>query len=576
MALDRSPFHFEGRMYSFEDAMAKFVLTYADSVWPSDLKASDALDLAISGTVGEVKGTLVKEESLTLRGVPAKSALIAVDDNTVVEGQFLSVKPRVYQLLVLHRKGTQPPFEQQFFDSFTIPTPVAAASSTPSSRATQDSKPGGSVPAVATSHGGGQGDSNPGVYRVGGDVTAPKATYAPDPVYSEEARQAKYEGTVVLWMIVSAEGLPQDIKVQRSLGMGLDEEAIKAVTQWRFEPATKDGKPVPVMINVEVNFRLPPSPGSNGVNSASQATGQEGAQDYQAAKKEYEKAAAAGDATAMRNLGALYYYGYGVPQNYEEARKWFEKAAANGNAAAMRTLGGLYHKGEGVPQDYEKAKEWSERAAAAGDAVAMKNLGYLYYKGEGVPQDYNQAKEWFEKAAAAGNDNAMIELAGMYYQGKGVPRSYQKSKEWLEKSAAAGNQYAQLHLREMLAAATAKPERANGISMHMLPKRVADIGGTQWGLTVAKDNLSTTESEPPVLQTTEQFLSFVRKQDALVQDNGVWIVVTDPDAYSSSEKTLLEDIKSLCQKEKIPLFICRAKDLPNGWKRCDLLAIHEN
>lgn len=99
-------------------------------------------------------------------------------------------------------------------------------------------------------------DQAPRAYRVGGGVTAPKLINAPDPVYSKEARKARYEGTVVLWMIVSTEGLPQDIKVQRALGMGLDEEAIRAVKQWRFEPATKDGKPVPVMINVEVNFRL--------------------------------------------------------------------------------------------------------------------------------------------------------------------------------------------------------------------------------------------------------------------------------------------------------------------------------
>jgi TonB family protein len=97
---------------------------------------------------------------------------------------------------------------------------------------------------------------NTGAYRVGGSITAPKPTYAPDPEYSEEARKAKYQGTCVLWLVVDADGLPQKIKVQRALGMGLDEEAIKAVQRWRFQPATKDGQPVPVMINVEVNFRL--------------------------------------------------------------------------------------------------------------------------------------------------------------------------------------------------------------------------------------------------------------------------------------------------------------------------------
>ena len=111
----------------------------------------------------------------------------------------------------------------------------------------------GTGPGVGPGHGGGYGG---GAYRVGGGVSAPKVLYDPDPEYSEEARKAKYQGTVVLWLVVSSEGKPQQIRVQRALGMGLDEKAIEAVRQWRFEPAKKDGQPVPVMINVEVNFRL--------------------------------------------------------------------------------------------------------------------------------------------------------------------------------------------------------------------------------------------------------------------------------------------------------------------------------
>jgi len=95
-----------------------------------------------------------------------------------------------------------------------------------------------------------------GVFRVGGGVSAPRAIDTPDPEYSEEARKAKYQGTVILWLVVSPECKPQQIRVQRSLCMGLDEKAIEAVRNWRFEPAKKDGQPVPVMINVEVNFRL--------------------------------------------------------------------------------------------------------------------------------------------------------------------------------------------------------------------------------------------------------------------------------------------------------------------------------
>jgi len=111
----------------------------------------------------------------------------------------------------------------------------------------------GEGPGFGPGHGGGTGG---GAFRVGGGVSAPKAIYSPDPEYSEEARKAKFQGTCVLWLVVSPDGRPRDIRVQRTLGLGLDEKAIEAVKTWRFEPATLNGKAVPVMINVEVSFRL--------------------------------------------------------------------------------------------------------------------------------------------------------------------------------------------------------------------------------------------------------------------------------------------------------------------------------
>jgi protein TonB len=111
----------------------------------------------------------------------------------------------------------------------------------------------GTGPGVGPGHGGGIGG---GVFRVGGGVSPPRALDTPDPEYSEEARKAKYQGTCVLWLIVGPDGKPRDIKVARALGMGLDQKAIEAVRNWKFEPAMKDGKPVAVQINVEVNFRL--------------------------------------------------------------------------------------------------------------------------------------------------------------------------------------------------------------------------------------------------------------------------------------------------------------------------------
>jgi TonB family protein len=95
-----------------------------------------------------------------------------------------------------------------------------------------------------------------GVYRVGHGVSAPRGTYMPDPEFSEQARQAGYDGICVLELVVDAEGMPRDIKVTHPVGMGLDEKAREAVRQWRFKPGMKDGEPVAVRINVETNFHL--------------------------------------------------------------------------------------------------------------------------------------------------------------------------------------------------------------------------------------------------------------------------------------------------------------------------------
>ena len=111
----------------------------------------------------------------------------------------------------------------------------------------------GKGPGFGPGEGGGFGG---GVFRVGGGVTAPVPLFRPEPEYSEEARKAKYQGTVVLYVEVDTSGHPRNLKVMRSLGLGLDEKAIEAVEKWKFRPGYKDGKPVTVAATVEVNFRL--------------------------------------------------------------------------------------------------------------------------------------------------------------------------------------------------------------------------------------------------------------------------------------------------------------------------------
>ena len=118
-------------------------------------------------------------------------------------------------------------------------------------------KGGGIGPGTGDGYGPGSGGGiGGGVYRIGGDVSAPSLINKVEPEYSEEARKAKYSGTVLLSIVVDEQGMPRNVHVIRPLGLGLDEKAIEAVMKWRFRPGMKGGHPVATQAQVEVNFRL--------------------------------------------------------------------------------------------------------------------------------------------------------------------------------------------------------------------------------------------------------------------------------------------------------------------------------
>jgi len=95
------------------------------------------------------------------------------------------------------------------------------------------------------------------VYKVKpGEVSAPRVVYQVDPQFSEESRKAKYQGTMTLSLIVDKLGAVQNLEITSPLGMGLDEKGVEALRQWKFEPAMEAGEPVPVQIEIEVEFRL--------------------------------------------------------------------------------------------------------------------------------------------------------------------------------------------------------------------------------------------------------------------------------------------------------------------------------
>jgi TonB family protein len=97
-----------------------------------------------------------------------------------------------------------------------------------------------------------------GPYRPGtGGVGYPSCLYCPDPQYSDDARKAKFEGSVALQAIIQADGHATNIQVVKGAGLGLDEKAVEAVRSWRFKPAVgPNGTSVPTIAPVEVDFHL--------------------------------------------------------------------------------------------------------------------------------------------------------------------------------------------------------------------------------------------------------------------------------------------------------------------------------
>jgi len=133
-----------------------------------------------------------------------------------------------------------------------IPTPETRHSPPPA--APQDAKP---APAEE------QANVNypylpppPGVYRIGNGVSAPSVVEKVTPPYSDEGRASGLAGTVKLSVVVGKDGSATDVRVFQQVGLGLDERAVEAVRKWKFKPGFKDGNPVPVIANIDVNFRL--------------------------------------------------------------------------------------------------------------------------------------------------------------------------------------------------------------------------------------------------------------------------------------------------------------------------------
>jgi periplasmic protein TonB len=216
---------------------------------PSEIVLPPSKDISGGGGGGGDKSKLDaskgKPPKFDLKQIVPPTAVIKNDDPKLKIEQTLAVPPEI----------KLPTSQTQVGDPLSNVLIASNGTGVSSGIGTGSSGGIGSGSGRGLGPGSGAGTGG-GVFRVGGGVSAPRTIYAPDPEYSEEARKAKYQGVVVLHLIVGPDGRTRDIRALRTLGMGLDEKAIEAVRAWRFEPAKKDGQAVSVAINVEVNFNL--------------------------------------------------------------------------------------------------------------------------------------------------------------------------------------------------------------------------------------------------------------------------------------------------------------------------------
>jgi hypothetical protein len=151
----------------------------------------------------------------------------------------------------------------------------------------------------------------------------------------------------------------------------------------------------------------------------------------------HRKAAEAGDAAGMNNLGVMYAIGKGVAKNDAEALRWFRKAVEGGQG--MTNLGNMYSAGRGVAKDDVEAAHLYRKAAETGDPGGMNNFGNMLAAGRGLKKDDAEAVRWYRRAADAGDVHGMANVGLMYENGRGVPRNEAEALRWYRRAVDAGN-----------------------------------------------------------------------------------------------------------------------------------------
>ena len=168
--------------------------------------------------------------------------------------------------------------------------------------------------------------------------------------------------------------------------------------------------------------------------------------DYSQWLEEYRGRAEEGDPVAQSTLGALYYFGDGVPKDFGEALRWFRLAAAQGVAYAQTSLGYMHERGYAVDIDLVGAAEWYRLAAAQGWTSAQYRLARLLQSGDGVERNHAAAARLFRLAAVNDVPGAQVRLGRMYRDAIGVGEYPAEAAKWFFLAAQQGDGWGQANL----------------------------------------------------------------------------------------------------------------------------------
>ncbi len=257
------------------------------------------------------------------------------------------------------------------------------------------------------------------------------------PVYPTDAQQAGVQGTVVLETVIDEHGVPTQIRVISPAGYGLDESAVDAVSKWRYQPTTVDGKPVSVLTNITVNFSLTNSEFNQKLEKQRTTfnIALRGVQEKKITKATLDSL----NSLVSQNFGpALYLYGKllqgGVAVSADPQRGFMliQEAAGKQYGPAQYEVAIAYLKGDLLASDPAKGIELMRSAAKLSSQGAQLFLGIAYEEGQGVPVDLERSKENFRLCAAAGQAQCQYRLGKSLLEHPDRPdRDYAQAIAWL-------------------------------------------------------------------------------------------------------------------------------------------------